>query len=71
MATEFLITGIVEFLIKRMKFPLIIPCNFPRITFYVYDMQSFGSAEAIGECVMSLKKVMKKLRDEGRYELLP
>jgi hypothetical protein len=55
----------------RIKLPLFVPCSFPRLTFYVYDMQSFGSDEAIGECVMSLKKVMKKLREEGRYELLP
>ena len=39
-----------------MKFPLKIPCQFPRIRFAVFDMNTFGSDDAIGESVISVKR---------------
>ena len=39
-----------------MKFPFKIPSHFPRLRFSVYDMNTFGSDDAIGESVISVKK---------------
>ena len=40
----------------RMKFPLIVPCNFPRLRIQVSNFSAFGTNEMIGEQVISLKK---------------
>lgn len=39
----------------RMRFPLIIPCPFPRLKMTVYNFSPFESNEAMGEATMSLK----------------
>jgi hypothetical protein len=45
----------------RMKFPLTIPCPFPRLRFTVYDFETLGADESLGECVISFRKILKKL----------
>jgi len=69
----------------RMKFPLTLPCSFPRIRFNVYDMNVFASDESIGEAAISLRRsdslsitslislcrILKKLRTEGKFEQAP
>ena len=40
----------------RMKFPLEIPCAFPRLKFLIYDFNAFSSSDAIGTCVISFMK---------------
>lgn len=52
-----------------MKFPIKIPCTFPRLTFRVYDFNTLSSDEAIGECYISLKRVFKKLFRQGELTL--
>jgi len=39
----------------RMKFPLVVPCPFPRLKMTVYDFSPFGTNESKGEATMSLK----------------
>lgn len=39
----------------RMKFPLVVPCPFPRLKMTVYDFSPFGTNESLGEATMSLK----------------
>jgi len=53
----------------RMKFPLKIPCQFPRLKFAVFDMNTFGSDDSIGECTISIRRMVKKLLSEGRFEI--
>ncbi len=50
----------------RMKFPIKLPCTFPRLYFAVYDFNVFSSDDAIGTCYISLKRVFKRLLQEGR-----
>jgi len=52
-----------------MKFPIKIPCTFPRLNFRVYDFNVLSSDEAIGECYISLKRVFKKLMQQGQMVL--
>jgi hypothetical protein len=52
-----------------MKFPIKIPCTFPRLNFRVYDFNTLSSDEAIGECYISLKRVFKKLMQQGELTL--
>lgn len=40
----------------RMKFPLLVPSQFPRIKLNAYDMSTFSADEAIGEATISLKR---------------
>lgn len=40
---------------NRMKFPLVVPCPFPRLKMTVYDFSPFGTNESMGEATMSLK----------------
>lgn len=53
----------------RMKFPIKIPCTFPRLYFTVYDFNAFASDDAIGECYISLKRIFKRLLIEGRLSI--
>ena len=39
----------------RMKFPLVIPCSFPRLKMSVYDFSPFGTNENMGEATISLR----------------
>ena len=50
----------------RMKFPIKFPCTFPRLYFTVYDFNTFSSDDAIGECYISLKRLFKRLLQEGK-----
>jgi len=52
-----------------MKFPIKIPCTFPRLNFRVYDFNTLSSDEAIGECYISLKRIFKKLMQQGELTL--
>ncbi len=52
-----------------MKFPIEIPCTFPRLNFRVFDFNTLSSDEAIGECYISLKRVFKKLLQQGELVL--
>jgi len=52
-----------------MKFPLKIPCHFPRIRFAVYDINTFGGDQTLGECTISVRRMMGRLISEGRYEV--
>ena len=53
----------------RMKFPIKIPCTFPRLYFAVYDFNAFSSDDAIGQCYISLKRIFKRLLQEGRLNI--
>jgi hypothetical protein len=53
----------------RMKFPIKVPCTFPRLYFVVNAFSIVGSDETLGECYISLKRVFKKLLQEGRLEI--
>ncbi|CAD8189110.1 unnamed protein product [Paramecium pentaurelia] len=55
----------------RMRFPLVIPCPFPRLKMTVYDFSPFGSNESLGEATMSLKPIIKRLSRDGKYEMPP
>jgi hypothetical protein len=50
----------------RMKFPIKIPCTFPRLYFSVFNFSAFSSDEAIGTCYISLKRIFKRLLQEGK-----
>jgi hypothetical protein len=50
----------------RIKFPIKLPCTFPRLYFAVYDFNVFGTDDCIGHCYISLKRVFKRLLQEGR-----
>jgi hypothetical protein len=52
-----------------MKFPIKIPCTFPRLYFNAYDFNVVSSDEAIGECYISLKRIFKRLHQEGKLTL--
>jgi hypothetical protein len=52
-----------------MKFPLSVPCTFPRLTFAVMDFNTFTSDEAIGTCTVSMKRLLKRLTSEGKLEI--
>jgi len=53
----------------RMKFPIKIPCTFPRLYITVYDFNAISSDEAIGECYISMKRIFKKLLQEGKMTI--
>jgi hypothetical protein len=53
----------------RMKFPIKIPCTFPRLYLTVYDFNAFASDDAIGECYISMKRIFKRLLQEGRMTI--
>lgn len=48
-----------------MKFPVKIPCTFPRLYFNAVDFNTFKGDSTIGECYISFKRVFKKLLQEG------
>lgn len=52
-----------------MKFPITIPCTFPRLYFNCVDFNTFGADETIGEAYISLKRLFKKLLQEGRLTI--
>jgi len=53
----------------RMKFNIRIPCTFPRLYFTVFDFNTIASDEAIGECYISLRRVLKRLLQEGKLSI--
>ncbi len=53
----------------RLKFPIKIPCTFPRLYFSVIDFNAFSADDAIGQCYISLKRIFKRLLQEGRLTL--
>jgi len=53
----------------RMKFNIKIPCTFPRLYFTVFDFNTIASDEAIGECYISLRRVLKRLLQEGKLSI--
>jgi hypothetical protein len=53
----------------RMKFDIKIPCTFPRLYFTVFDFNTVGADEAIGECYISLRRVLKRLLQEGKLTM--
>lgn len=50
----------------RMKFNIKIPCTFPRLYFSAYDFNTFSSDEAFAECYISLKRIFRRLLQEGK-----
>lgn len=48
-----------------MKFPVKVPCTFPRLYFNAIDFSTFSGDETIGESYISFKRVFKKLMQEG------
>jgi len=48
-----------------MKFPVTVPCTFPRLYFNAMDFNIFKGDEVIGESYISFKRVFKKLLQEG------
>jgi len=53
----------------RMKFNIKIPCSFPRLNFTIYDFKTISNDQSIGECYISLKRVLKRLLKEGKLSL--
>ncbi|EGR29195.1 hypothetical protein IMG5_161110 [Ichthyophthirius multifiliis] len=53
----------------RMKFPLCIPCIFPRLRIQVFEFSTIGADENLGETVITLKNIIKKLQINGSFEL--
>jgi hypothetical protein len=54
----------------RMKFHIQVPCTFPRLYFTCYDFNAFSADESVGECYISLKRLFKRLQQEGRLTML-
>lgn len=52
-----------------MKFPLKVPCTFPRLAFDLKDFNTFSADEALSSCTISLKRLLKKLSQDGNLEL--
>lgn len=52
-----------------MKFPITVPCTFPRLYFNCMDFNTLSGDETLGECYISLKRVFKKLRQEGKLTI--
>ena len=55
----------------RMKFPLSMPCTFPRLRFVLMDLNTVGSDNVIGEASVSINKLLKTLATDGRVETPP
>ena len=53
----------------RMKFNLNLPCTFPRLSFDLLDFNTFSSDEALCSCTISVKKLIKKLVQDGKLEI--
>ena len=53
----------------RMKFHIQVPCTFPRLYFTCFDYNVLSSDESIGECYISLKRLFKRLQQEGRLTM--
>jgi hypothetical protein len=51
-----------------MKFDLQVPCDFPRLKFMVLN-GSIVADTPIGECTLSLKGTLQKLRKEERVSI--
>ena len=54
----------------RMKFPFTIPCMFPRIRIMAYDFNTFSDNEPLTEVVIELNREFRRLRKEGKLELV-
>ena len=52
-----------------MKFPITVPCSFPRLYFNAFDFNLLKGDEMLGECYISLKRVFKKLLQEGKLTI--
>ena len=53
----------------RMKFNIKIPCSFPRLYFTIYDFNTVVNDQSLGECYISLRRVLKRLLKEGKLSL--
>lgn len=51
-----------------MKFPIILPCLFPRLKFQLFDY-SIISDDSIGENIISLAKTVGRLKKEGEIDI--
>lgn len=52
-----------------MKFNIKLPCSFPRLYFTIYDFNTVSNDQSIGECYISLKRLLKRLLKEGKLAL--
>lgn len=52
-----------------MKFPLVVPCTFPRLYINAVDFNVLKGDEVIGESYISFKRVFKKLLQEGQMTI--
>lgn len=52
-----------------MKFPITVPCSFPRLYFNVVDFNLLAGDETLGECYISFKRVFKRLLQEGTLSI--
>jgi hypothetical protein len=53
----------------RLKFNMKLPCSFPRLYFTVYDFNTISNDQSLGECYISLRRVLKRLLKEGKLAL--
>jgi len=51
----------------RMKFPLELPCEFPRLKIQVYDYGTLGNT-IIGENTLNMTNTIKQLKKEGKIQ---
>lgn len=52
-----------------MKFLIKVPCTFRRLYFTLYDFNTLSEDEAVGECYISLKRIFKRLLQEGKLTI--
>jgi len=52
----------------RMKFPMKVPCAFPRLTIAVFDQKTIKADESIGHVTLKFDNILKRLMHEGKYE---
>jgi len=52
----------------RMKFPMKVPCSFPRLTISVFDQKTIKADESIGHVTLKFDNILKRLLHEGKYE---
>jgi hypothetical protein len=52
-----------------MKFLIKVPCTFPRLYFTCYDFNTLSADESVGECYISLKRIFKRLLQEGKLTI--
>lgn len=52
----------------RMKFPMKVPCSFPRLSIMVFDQKTVKADESIGSLTLKFDNILKRLMHEGKYE---